>query len=98
MSGSDSPALQTVNERELNQQLEFDSDWEATQPGTDTVTDKNIKCNGCLVNWVSSMSHCVCSIALHFIINYLFIHFTIILVRKYCSLSFSPNLYGAVLS
>ncbi|XP_052861642.1 1-acylglycerol-3-phosphate O-acyltransferase Pnpla3-like [Anopheles cruzii] len=32
MSESDNPALQTANERELNQQLEFDTDWETTQP------------------------------------------------------------------
>ncbi|XP_050092417.1 uncharacterized protein LOC126575655 isoform X1 [Anopheles aquasalis] len=32
MSESDNPAIQTANERELNQQLEFDTDWETTQP------------------------------------------------------------------
>ncbi|XP_050067068.1 uncharacterized protein LOC126555966 isoform X1 [Anopheles maculipalpis] len=32
MSESDNPALQTANELEANQQLEFDTDWETTQP------------------------------------------------------------------
>ncbi|XP_061511405.1 patatin-like phospholipase domain-containing protein 2 isoform X3 [Anopheles gambiae] len=32
MSESDNPALQTANELEVNQQLEFDTDWETTQP------------------------------------------------------------------
>ncbi|XP_058838312.1 1-acylglycerol-3-phosphate O-acyltransferase Pnpla3-like isoform X1 [Topomyia yanbarensis] len=32
MTEDASPAIQTVQERELNQQLEFDSDWETTQP------------------------------------------------------------------
>uniref|UniRef100_A0A182MEU5 triacylglycerol lipase n=1 Tax=Anopheles culicifacies TaxID=139723 RepID=A0A182MEU5_9DIPT len=32
MSESDNPALQTANELEANQQLEFDNDWETTQP------------------------------------------------------------------
>ncbi|XP_053689447.1 1-acylglycerol-3-phosphate O-acyltransferase Pnpla3-like [Sabethes cyaneus] len=32
MTEDASPAIQTVQERELNQQLEFDNDWETTQP------------------------------------------------------------------
>lgn len=32
MTEDGSPALQTAQERDLNQQLEFDSDWETTQP------------------------------------------------------------------
>nr|XP_029731247.1 1-acylglycerol-3-phosphate O-acyltransferase Pnpla3-like isoform X1 [Aedes albopictus]XP_029731248.1 1-acylglycerol-3-phosphate O-acyltransferase Pnpla3-like isoform X1 [Aedes albopictus] len=32
MTDDGSPALQTVQEREVNQQLEYDNDWETTQP------------------------------------------------------------------
>lgn len=32
MTDDGNPALQTSQEREVNQQLEFDNDWETTQP------------------------------------------------------------------
>ncbi|XP_055594205.1 1-acylglycerol-3-phosphate O-acyltransferase Pnpla3-like isoform X4 [Uranotaenia lowii] len=32
MTDDDSPALHTTHERDLNQQLDFDSEWETTQP------------------------------------------------------------------
>ncbi|XP_058054693.1 1-acylglycerol-3-phosphate O-acyltransferase Pnpla3-like isoform X3 [Anopheles bellator] len=52
MSESDNPALQTANERELNQQLEFDTDWETTQPGTGRRKR---------YSWTSTMAHCISS-------------------------------------
>ncbi|XP_035786227.1 patatin-like phospholipase domain-containing protein 2 isoform X2 [Anopheles albimanus] len=51
MSESDNPAIQTANERELNQQLEFDTDWETTQPGTRRKR----------YSWTSTMAHCISS-------------------------------------
>lgn len=57
MTDDGSPALQTVQEREVNQQLEYDNDWETTQPGmarsADIPTPK-------AHSWTSSMSQCVC--------------------------------------
>lgn len=49
-----SPAIQTKQEREVNQQLEFDNDWETTQPGT-ASPDKSPRNNFTL----STMSQCV---------------------------------------
>lgn len=46
MTDNENPSLQTANERELNQQLEFDSEWDTTTPGH--------------YNWESSTSRCVC--------------------------------------
>ncbi|XP_029731251.1 1-acylglycerol-3-phosphate O-acyltransferase Pnpla3 isoform X7 [Aedes albopictus] len=56
MTDDGSPALQTVQEREVNQQLEYDNDWETTQPGmarsADIPTPK-------AHSWTSSMSQCI---------------------------------------
>nr|XP_029731252.1 1-acylglycerol-3-phosphate O-acyltransferase Pnpla3-like isoform X6 [Aedes albopictus] len=58
MTDDGSPALQTVQEREVNQQLEYDNDWETTQPGmarsADIPTPK-------AHSWTSSMSQCISS-------------------------------------
>ncbi|XP_040171268.1 1-acylglycerol-3-phosphate O-acyltransferase Pnpla3-like isoform X4 [Anopheles arabiensis] len=54
MSESDNPALQTANELEANQQLEFDTDWETTQPGTAAGRKKRY-------SWTSTMAHCISS-------------------------------------
>lgn len=54
MTDNENPSLQTTNERELNQQLEFDSEWDTTTPGRPS-------CHHCLqYNWESSTSRCVC--------------------------------------
>ncbi|XP_062563796.1 1-acylglycerol-3-phosphate O-acyltransferase Pnpla3-like isoform X3 [Armigeres subalbatus] len=52
------PALQTVQEREVNQQLEFDSEWETTQPGTARSPDVS---SHKIPRWASSMSQCISS-------------------------------------
>ena len=58
MSDCDNPALQTKAERELNQQLQFDTEWDQQQPGTITPPTCN---DGCIkLNWESSTSRCVC--------------------------------------
>lgn len=55
MTDSENPSLQTTNERELNQQLEFDTEWDTNTPG------RRPSCHGCLqYNWESSTSRCVC--------------------------------------
>lgn len=56
MTDDGSPALQTEQEREANQQLEFDNDWETTQPGT-APPEESPKTH-C---WSSSMSQCISS-------------------------------------
>lgn len=54
MTDDGSPALQTEQEREVNQQLEFDNDWETTQPGTASPEESpKTHC------WSSTMSQCV---------------------------------------
>lgn len=56
MTDSDNPSVQTVEERETNQQLQFDNDWDILPP---TAAGRN--CLGCLqLNWESSTSRCVC--------------------------------------
>lgn len=54
MTDNEDPELQTMGERAINQQLQFDtSDWDATQSGSD--------CHVCLtLDWESSTSRCVC--------------------------------------
>lgn len=52
MTDSDNPAVQTMNEREINQQLQFDTEWDIMSP-----TGRN--CHGCL-KLESSTSRCVC--------------------------------------
>lgn len=53
MTDSDSPDIQTVHERETNQQLQFDTDWDASETGRN--------CHVCLkFNWEPSTSQCVC--------------------------------------
>ena len=54
MTDSDSPAVQTLSELELNQQLQFDTeDWDGVPTGD---------CHVCLkLDWESSTSRCVCS-------------------------------------
>lgn len=54
MTDSDNPSIQTINELELNQQLQFDNDWEGAQSGSEG-------CHVCLkIDWESSTSRCVC--------------------------------------
>ena len=53
MTDSDSPELQTLNERETNQQLQFDTELDASETGRN--------CHVCLkLKWDSSSSPCVC--------------------------------------
>lgn len=54
MTDSDSPELQTLHEREANQQLQFDTELDATETGRN--------CDVCLeLDWDSSTSTaCVC--------------------------------------
>lgn len=61
MTDSDDPELQTIGERTLNQQLQFDSsDWDATPAGRN--------CHVCLkLDWESSTSRCVCHLINHYI-------------------------------
>lgn len=68
MTDSDSPVMQTFGEREANQQLQFDSEWDVVPP---VATGSN--CHGCLkLDWESSTSRCVCHPILihHFIISF----------------------------
>lgn len=59
MTDSDSPVMQTFGEREANQQLQFDSEWDVVPP-----TGSN--CHGCLkLDWESSTSRCVCYLIHH---------------------------------
>lgn len=59
MTDSDSPVMQTFGEREANQQLQFDSEWDVVPP-----TGSN--CHGCLkLDWESSTSRCVCHLIHH---------------------------------
>nr|ABL75463.1 iPLA-2 [Aedes aegypti] len=57
MTDDGSPALQTVQEREVNQQLEYDNDWETRQPGTARSADVSTPKSH---SWTTSMSQCVC--------------------------------------
>ncbi|XP_058466580.1 1-acylglycerol-3-phosphate O-acyltransferase Pnpla3-like isoform X2 [Malaya genurostris] len=59
MTEDASPAIQTAQEREFNQQLEFDSDWETTQPGTDLEQGRKKH------SWATSMSQCISSMPTH---------------------------------
>lgn len=54
MTDSDSPAVQSLGERETNQQLQFDTDW-------DVVPPTGINCHGCF-KLESSTSRCVCHV------------------------------------
>ncbi|XP_065083989.1 1-acylglycerol-3-phosphate O-acyltransferase Pnpla3-like isoform X4 [Ochlerotatus camptorhynchus] len=56
MTDDANPAIQTEQEREVNQQLEFDNDWETTQPGT-ALPEESSKTH-C---WSSTMSQCISS-------------------------------------
>lgn len=59
MTDSESPAVQSMGERETNQQLQFDTDWDVVPP-----TGRN--CHGCLkLDWESSTSRCVCHFIFH---------------------------------
>ncbi|XP_055594203.1 1-acylglycerol-3-phosphate O-acyltransferase Pnpla3-like isoform X2 [Uranotaenia lowii] len=60
MTDDDSPALHTTHERDLNQQLDFDSEWETTQPGTmqAELTSSEARSSGKRHSWVSSMNQC----------------------------------------
>lgn len=82
MTESDNPSLQTSHERETNQQLQFDTDWETIQPGQNnsmamvaTASSAppaacSSSCHDkCLkFDWESSTSTCVCP-------NYVFCFF-----------------------
>lgn len=59
MTDTEDAELQTTGERELNQQLQFDtSDWDATPSGRN--------CHVCLtIDWESSTSFCVCFLVYH---------------------------------
>lgn len=53
MTDSDSTDIQSIQERETNQQLQFDTEWDVPETGTD--------CNVCLkLDWASSTPSCVC--------------------------------------
>ncbi|XP_021708556.1 uncharacterized protein LOC5580214 isoform X2 [Aedes aegypti] len=58
MTDDGSPALQTVQEREVNQQLEYDNDWETRQPGTARSADVSTPKSH---SWTTSMSQCIVS-------------------------------------
>ncbi|XP_021708561.1 patatin-like phospholipase domain-containing protein 3 isoform X6 [Aedes aegypti] len=58
MTDDGSPALQTVQEREVNQQLEYDNDWETRQPGTARSADVSTPKSH---SWTTSMSQCISS-------------------------------------
>lgn len=67
MTENDHPSLQTESERETNQQLQFDTDWETTEPGTSCPSSSSppnttsASCNGCFeLKWESSKSRGVC--------------------------------------
>jgi hypothetical protein len=84
MTDTDNPALQTLAERELNQNLEFETDWQTTQPGISLNTSSNqqqniikTKChNNCCfkIDWESSSHRCVCYLCC------LFIYFNSVLI------------------
>lgn len=65
MTDNEDPDLQTINERTLNQQLQFDAtEWDARTPAG---RDASSHCHVCLtLDWESSSSRCVCVI--HFIL------------------------------
>ncbi len=53
MTDSDSPEMQTLHERETNQQLQFDTELDPSETGRN--------CRVCLkLDWESSTSRCVC--------------------------------------
>lgn len=56
MTDNEDTDIQTVNERAINQQLQFETnEWDGRAPGRN--------CHGCLtINWESASSHCVCFI------------------------------------
>lgn len=54
MTDNESTAAQSLNERDTNQPLQFDTEWDLKPP-----TGRN--CHGCLkLDWESSTSRCVC--------------------------------------